>query len=38
MPVNFDDAELQRMSVPERLDLMDRIWKSLPEQVDHHEF
>jgi putative addiction module component (TIGR02574 family) len=37
MPVNFDDAELQRLSVTERLDLIERIWNSLPEQVELHD-
>jgi putative addiction module component (TIGR02574 family) len=37
MPVNFDDAELQRLSVTERLDLIERIWNSLPEQVEPHD-
>jgi len=34
MAVTLETLELERLSVRERLDLIDRIWDSLPESVE----
>lgn len=33
MPVNLEALGIHRLSVPDRLDLIEQIWESLPEQV-----
>ena len=33
MPVRMEDYGIDRLSVDDRLDLIDQIWDSLPEQV-----
>ena len=37
MPVNIQDFGIDRLSVSERLDLIEQIWDSLPEQVNSDE-
>jgi putative addiction module component (TIGR02574 family) len=37
MPVNFEEWGFDRLSVRERLDLIEQIWDSLPEQVNAEE-
>jgi putative addiction module component (TIGR02574 family) len=37
MPVNVETLGLDRLSVSERLELIEQIWNSLPEQVDPQE-
>jgi putative addiction module component (TIGR02574 family) len=37
MPVNVEALGIDRLSVSERLELIEQIWNSLPEQVDPQE-
>jgi len=37
MPVSLEALGIDRLSVPERLELIERIWDSLPEQVNPEE-
>ncbi len=37
MPVNIESLGIHQLSVPERLELIEQIWNSLPEQVTPQE-
>ncbi len=37
MPVSLEALGIDRLSVPDRLDLIEQIWDSLPEQVKPEE-
>lgn len=37
MPVSIEELGIDRLSVPERLELIERIWDSLPEHVNPDE-
>jgi putative addiction module component (TIGR02574 family) len=37
MPVKIEDYGIDRLSVDNRLDLIDQIWNSLPEQITPSE-
>ena len=34
MPVNIEAFGIDQLSIPDRLELIEQIWDSLPEQVD----
>jgi putative addiction module component (TIGR02574 family) len=37
MPTSNPDFDFNRLTVPERLDLIEKIWESLPDQVSPDE-
>jgi putative addiction module component (TIGR02574 family) len=37
MPVSLEALGIDKLSVAERLELMEQIWDSLPEQIDPNE-
>lgn len=37
MAISIEELGIDRLSVPERLELIDKIWESLPDEVNAYE-